>query len=62
VADKYWNARGSHTDGGAFIFTIPMIQTARAKRDWSARINSAEKSKLPREKKPAISPAYRSAG
>ncbi len=24
VADKYWNARGgSHTDGGAFIFTIP---------------------------------------
>jgi len=24
IADRYWNARGgSHTDGGAFIFTIP---------------------------------------
>ena len=23
VADRYWNARGgSHTDGGAFIFTL----------------------------------------
>ena len=29
VADKYWNARGgSHTDGGAFIFTVKPRKTA----------------------------------
>jgi glutamate synthase domain-containing protein 1/glutamate synthase domain-containing protein 3 len=30
VADKYWNARGgSHTDGGAFIFTVRESQNGR---------------------------------
>ncbi|MCX8103322.1 MAG: glutamate synthase [Candidatus Bipolaricaulota bacterium] len=29
VADKYWNARGgSHTDGGAFVFTVDYSQPA----------------------------------
>ena len=31
VADKYWNARGgSHTDGGAFIFTVSESQNGRS--------------------------------
>jgi glutamate synthase domain-containing protein 1/glutamate synthase domain-containing protein 3 len=31
IADKYWNARGgSHTDGGAFIFTVKENQNGHA--------------------------------
>ena len=36
VADRYWNARGgSHTDGGAFIFSLDNNSTGALRMSWT---------------------------
>lgn len=58
VADKYWNARGgSHTDGGAFIFTVRPKEDNPSQReiictDKFGRIISVSKGKKPLQSVP----------
>ena len=55
VADKYWNARGgSHTDGGAFIFTVKPKEDKPSEKviictDKFGRIVSVPKQEIPQE-------------
>ena len=42
IADHYWNARGgSHTDGGAFLFTIDNISSENGKLSCSDKFGKA---------------------
>lgn len=51
VADKYWNARGgSHTDGGAFIFTVKESSGGRMSLDCTDKFG--RKIDVPRHQTP----------
>jgi len=51
VADKYWNARGgSHTDGGAFIFTVKESPLGRMSLDCADKFG--RKIDVPRHQTP----------
>lgn len=63
VADKYWNARGgSHTDGGAFIFTLRDKSAADSEKEITCTDKFGKPLKLPKRQsvydvdQPVLSP------